>query len=68
MIHGPIFAMKRICGETLPMIRWLDTNLEQGVDFNWKINSSTNAWELFFYDNEEAMTAFILKFGTHDRT
>lgn len=67
MIHGPIVSMKRICGETLPMIQWLEQNLQQGVDFNWGLNPGSLAWELYFYDNEEAMIAFILKFGTHDR-
>ena len=48
-------------------MRWLETNLKQGKDYNWHLNNLTCAWDLYFYDNEETMTAFILKFGTHDR-
>jgi hypothetical protein len=62
MIYGPIYSAVGYAPNA--MLRWLDENLTQGIDYNWELSGPrTGVWELFFYNNPENITAFKLKFG-----
>lgn len=62
MIYGPIYTATQYAPDAI--LRWLDENLVQGVDYNWELSTPRRGgWDLYFYNNPENITAFKLRFG-----